>query len=72
MTCVSIIASIGVAPILFFLVGVGVFIAWYLCRSKSLLQKWAGVNGYEILHSEFGYSGNLVAGWRLKDKKLLE
>jgi hypothetical protein len=48
----SIIASIGVAPILFFVVVGGVFIAWHFSRSKSLLQKWATSNEYEILHSE--------------------
>ena len=26
----------------------------------------------DVLDLEKGYSGNLVAGWRLKDKKLLE
>ncbi len=49
----SILASIGAAPVLFFVIGVGIYLAWYFFRSKSLLQKWAAANGYEILHSEF-------------------
>ena len=52
MTCVSIMASIGVAPIVFFAVSGGIFLAWYLLRSRSLLQRWAAANRYEILHSQ--------------------
>jgi hypothetical protein len=37
---------------MFFVAGAGLFIAWYFVRSRSLLQKWAAANGYEILHSE--------------------
>jgi len=48
----SIIASIGLAQVLFFVVIGAIYIIWYFYRSKSLLQKWAAANGFEILHFE--------------------
>ena len=37
---------------MFFVLGACLFLVWYFVRSRSLLQKWAAANGYEILHSE--------------------
>ena len=28
-------------------------LAWHFSRSRSLLEKWATENGYQILHSEY-------------------
>jgi hypothetical protein len=39
-------------------------------RREQLFQNVAVLLQKQL--EEFGYSGNLVAGWRLKDKKLLE
>jgi len=46
----------GISPMIaLFVLGVLIvfYIAWHFTRSRSLLQKWATSNGYEILHSEF-------------------
>jgi cell division protein FtsW (lipid II flippase) len=48
----NIIASIGAAPVVFFVVMAGLYLAWHFARSRSLLQRWAASNGYEIIHSE--------------------
>jgi hypothetical protein len=48
-----IMASIGVAPVVFFVVVAGLYTVWHFARSQSLLERWATANGYEILHSEY-------------------
>ena len=56
VTAVSAVAGAGDASLCFFIalvvvIGI-VYIAWHFSRSRSLLEQWAGRNGFELIETE--------------------